>query len=103
MYISNRFVIVCNIQIVIRMLLFWDAIIVEFFYLMVKSGKSFVKLDLVSKQLFSFCFIDISTPPHPHPPFHFFRPPLLPPTPLIWFCLMFQPPSHPHTQEYSGL
>ena len=47
-YISNRFVIACNIQLVIRMLYnsFQDTTAVEFFYLMVKSGKSFVKLDL---------------------------------------------------------
>ena len=46
MYISNRYVIECNIQIVIRMLYhsFETLLLLSFFYLMAKSGKSFVKI-----------------------------------------------------------
>ena len=46
MRISNCFVIACNIQIVIRMLYqsFETLLLLSFFYLMVKSGKSFVKI-----------------------------------------------------------
>ena len=46
MHISNRFVIVCNIQIVIRMLYhsLETLLLLSFFYLMVKSGKSFVEI-----------------------------------------------------------
>ena len=47
MHISIRFVSVCNIQIVIRML--YHSVetlsLLSFFYLMVKSGKSFVKIE----------------------------------------------------------
>ena len=67
MHISNRFVFLCNIQIVIWMLYhsFERLLLLSLLYLMVKSSKSFVKLDLVSKQPFSFCFIEISIPSQP--------------------------------------
>ena len=46
MHISNSFVVVCNIQIVIRILYysFEMLLLLSFFYLMVKPGKSFVKI-----------------------------------------------------------
>ena len=46
MRISNRFVIVCKIQIAIRMLYhsFQRLLLLSFFYLMVKSSKLFVKI-----------------------------------------------------------
>ena len=46
MHISNRFLIICSIQTVIRMLYhsFETLLLLRFFYLMVKSGKSFIKI-----------------------------------------------------------
>ena len=65
MHVSNRFVIVRSIQSLIRMLYhsFETLLLLRFFYLVVKSAKSFVELDLVSKQPFSFYLIEISSHP----------------------------------------
>ena len=82
MDISNRFVIVCNIQIVIRMLYhsFKTLLLLSFFYLMVKSGKSFVKIGSRFQIALFFLFYQ-----------NFHPPPLSPPAYLI-LPLMFQPP-----------
>ena len=58
MHISNRFVIACNIQIVIRMLYhsFETQLLLSFFYLTVKSGKSFAKIGARFQITFFFLF-----------------------------------------------
>ena len=62
-HISNRFVIVCNIQIVIRMLYhsFETLLFLSFFYLTVKSGKPFVKIEFH----FQIAFFQTPEPPIP--------------------------------------
>ena len=67
MHISNLFVIVCNIQIVIRMLYHGFETL-----LMVKSGKSFVKIGSCLQIAFLFLFYRNSQAPR------LFRPPSLP-------------------------
>ena len=64
MHISNSFVVVCNIQIVIRMLYhsFEMLLLLSFFYLMVKPGKSFVKIRSRFQIALFFLFIEISNP-----------------------------------------
>ena len=82
MHISNSFVVVCTIQIVIRMLYgSFKTLIVEFFLF---NGKNQVnhllKLDLVTNNPFLFILPKFPT--------------LLPSTPLIWFYLIVQPPAY---------
>ena len=73
MHISNFFFIVCNIQIVFQMLChgFETLLLFIFVYLMIKSGKSFVKIRPRYQITLSFYFIEISTPSTlPRPPTH---------------------------------
>ena len=63
MQISNRFVTVCNIQIVIRMLYHsFERVFSSVFFLMVKSesGKSFVNTGSRFQVALSFYFIETS-------------------------------------------
>ena len=72
MRISNCFVIACNIQIVIRMLYhsFETLLLLSFFYLMVKSGKSFVKIgSRFQIALLFLSYRNFRPPPPPDPPF----------------------------------
>ena len=64
MHISNFFFIICNIQIVFQMLChgFETLLLFIFVYLMIKSGKSFVKIRPRYQITLSFYFIEISTP-----------------------------------------
>ena len=65
MHISNRFVIAC---IVIRMLYHsFERLLLSFFYLMVKSGKSFVKIGS-RFQIAVFYFISSKFPTSSAPP-----------------------------------
>ena len=82
MRISNCFVIACNIQIVIRMLYhsFETLLLLSFFYLMVKSGKSFVKIG--SRFQIALLFLSYRN----------FRPPPLPPRPPVYYDPHRTPP-----------
>ena len=84
MDISNRFFIVCNIQIVIRMLYhsFKTLLLLSFFYLMVKSGKSFVKIGSRFQIALFFLFYQNFHPP-PIPTRLFDFTPNVPTTPFI--------------------
>ena len=67
MHIYNHFVVVCNIQIVIQMLChsFETLLLLNFFYLMVKSGRSFVKIRSPFQIAPFLYFIEISNPSSP--------------------------------------
>ena len=68
MHISNRFVIVSNNQIVIRMLYhsFETLLLLSFFYLMVRSGKSSLKIgSQFPSSPFLFILSKFPTPPPP--------------------------------------
>ena len=97
MHISNRFVIVCSIQIVIRMLYhsFDTLLLFSFSYLMVKWGKSFVKIVSGFQIALLFLFYRNFQPTSP-------RARANSDPPLIWFYLMFQPSRLLGGPVYSG-
>ena len=65
MHISKNFVIACNIQAVIRMLYhsFETLLLLSFFYLMVKPGKSFVKTGSRFQIAFFYFYRNFQLPP----------------------------------------